>query len=58
MSYLCNVKKTHPIQSARRTGKFSPPEAQKHTGASSEDLARPVREGERPPVHPYRKGRE
>ena len=28
MSYLCKQKKTHPIQSARRTGKFSPPEAQ------------------------------
>ena len=39
--------KTHPIQSARRTGECSPPEAQKHTGASSKDLARPVREGER-----------
>ena len=40
-------RKTHPIQSTRRTGECSPPEVQKHTGASSEDLARPVREGER-----------
>ena len=34
-----------PTMSARRNGDCSPHEAQKHIGASSEDIARPVWSG-------------